>query len=239
MAAVGAEVTGSWVVSSGVFSFFILLLLLSIFLTALCADCRRHSFELREPEDRNPSSLVRVVKLEEVMGARENPAINEIQNDEKGNAVVFTPWRSHLEAPQNHQDVQTNGSAAVKTKSEYETVGGSNPVKENPVPFTPWRSHLGVPQSHDLNGSTPRASDHIYHDIGGGRTNDEPGEERSARSAAADLSERERNSMYARVSKKDRLTTPPVQTPEEVQVKEEEEEEPSPPLPDRMTQLEG
>lgn len=41
MAAVGAEVTSSWFLSSGVVSFFILLVLLSIFLTSLCSDCGR------------------------------------------------------------------------------------------------------------------------------------------------------------------------------------------------------
>ncbi|KAM8762978.1 uncharacterized protein AB9X84_007525 isoform 1-T3 [Acanthopagrus schlegelii] len=247
MAAVGSEVTGSWFLSSEVVGFFILLLLLSIFLTALCSDCRRRSFELRGPEvDRNPSSLIRVVKLEEALGARENPMINEIQNDEKGDVASFTPWRSHLGAPQNHQVSQTNGSTAViKTTSGSETSGD-----ETPVSFTPWRSHLGAPQSRDLNGSAPQ--DHIYSVIGGGRgssagdayassptTNQEPGEESSARSGAA-LDLNDRNSMYARVSKKERQATPPVHTPEEVQVEqEEEEEEESPPLPDRRTQLEG
>ncbi|XP_073320694.1 uncharacterized protein [Pagrus major] len=245
MAAVGSEVTCSWFLSSGVVSFFILLLLLSIFLTALCSDCRRRSFELRDPEvDRNPSSLIRVVKLEEAMGARENPMINEIQNDEKGNAASFTPWRSHLGAPHNQQVVQTNGSTAVtKTMSGSETSGD-----ENPVSFTPWRSHLGAPQSQDLSSSAPQ--DHIYSVIRGGRgssgdadassppTNQEPGEERGARSEAT-LDLNDRNSMYARVSRKERQATPPVHTPEEVQVEEEEEEESSPPLPDRRTQLEG
>ncbi|XP_044052198.1 uncharacterized protein si:ch73-204p21.2 isoform X2 [Siniperca chuatsi] len=254
MAAVGAEVTGSWFLSSGVVSFFILLLLLSIFLTALCSECSRRSFELRDSEDKNPSTLIRVVKLEEAMVARENPMISEIQNDEKelspagANTVSFTPWRGHLGAPQNHQDVLTNGSAAVmKTARDPETAGEPKPEEENAAPSTAWRSHLRAPQNQDLNSSTPPDSDHIYHTIGGGRssgdgdsdvssppTNHEPGEERGgeggARSAAAvDLSDR--NSVYAQVSKKVRLATPPVHTPEDAQV----EEEPSPPLPDRKT----
>lgn len=95
-----------------------------------------------------------------------------------------------------------------------------------------------------LNSSAPQ--EHIYSVIGGERgdadtssppSNQEPGEERSARSGAA-LDLNDRNSMYARVSKKERQATPPVHTPKEMKVEEEEEEE-SPPLPDRRTQLEG
>ncbi|XP_056229302.1 uncharacterized protein si:ch73-204p21.2 [Seriola aureovittata] len=130
MAAVGAEVTASWFLSSGVVGFLIILLLLSIFLMALCSNCGRRSFELRDSEtDKNPSALIRVVKLEDTREARENPMISEIQNDEKeftrheGNS--FTPWRSHLGAPENNQDVQTNGSAAVmETRGNSDAAGG-------------------------------------------------------------------------------------------------------------------
>ncbi|XP_049929827.1 uncharacterized protein si:ch73-204p21.2 isoform X2 [Epinephelus moara] len=260
MAAVGAEVAGSWFLS-GVAGFFILLVLLSIFLTALCSDCNKRSFELRESEaDKNPSTLIRVVKLEEAMVARENPMINEIQNDEKDfnpgqeNTVSFTPWRSHLGAPQNHQDAQTNGSAAViKTASVSDTAGESNPKEETSVTFTPWRSHLREPPNQGLDLcfcdiTTRTRTNHIYHTIGEGRsssggdadqsslpTNQEQEEEHSAPSAVAgDLIDNK--SVYARVSKKATPTTPPVYTHEEVQV--EEEKESLPPLPDRMS-LEG
>ncbi|XP_042341238.1 uncharacterized protein si:ch73-204p21.2 isoform X2 [Plectropomus leopardus] len=222
MTAVGAEVTGSWFLMSGVAGFFIILLLLSIFLTALCSECSKRSFELRDPEaDKDPSTLIRVVKLEDAMVARENPMINEIQNDEKdltpreANTVSFTPWRSHLGASQNHKE--------------------SNPEEETSVPFTPWRSHLREPENQD----------HIYHTIGGGQsssggdadvsslpTNQEPGEEHHVR-YVGDLIDR--NSVYARVSKKARPTTPPIYPPEEVQV---DVEGSLPPLPDRRTQLE-
>ncbi|XP_029283610.1 uncharacterized protein LOC115005805 isoform X2 [Cottoperca gobio] len=226
MAAVGAEVSG--LLTSGVFGFFLLLLLLSIFLTALCSECSRRSFELRDSTaDREPSSLIRVVKLEDAMVARENPMIGEIQYDEKefnpseGSTVSVSPWRSHLGELQNHQDVQTNGSA-VKTESDSES---AKDVHSPPPP------------------------DHIYHTIGGGGgggggggrsrsdadlssapTNQEPGEERSA--AAGEPIDR--NSVYAQVSKKARPTTPPAHTPEEAA----EQEESSPPLPDRKSQLE-
>ncbi|KAM7424769.1 hypothetical protein PAMA_000905 [Pampus argenteus] len=202
MAAVGAEVTG---LMSGVVGFFLLLFLLSIFLAALCSECSRDSLELHNPKvDKSPSALIRVVKLEDV--ARENPMISEIQSDEK----------------------------------EF------NPDEGNSVTFTPWRSHLGAPQHQDLNSAAPPDSAHIYNTIGGRRsagdgssvsTNHEPAD----KGGAADLSDSDRNSVYARVSKKIRLTTPPVITPE-VQVvveEEEEEDESSPPLPNREASLEG
>ncbi|KAM4743832.1 uncharacterized protein FYW61_000067 isoform 4-T9 [Anableps anableps] len=82
MAAVGAAVTGSWFPSPGLVGLLVLLLLLSIFLAALCSDCNRNSFELQESKaEKHPSALIRVVKLEEV---KENPMIGEIQKDEKG-----------------------------------------------------------------------------------------------------------------------------------------------------------
>ncbi|XP_059213778.1 uncharacterized protein si:ch73-204p21.2 [Centropristis striata] len=226
MAALGAEVAGSWVLTSGVVSFFIVLVLLSIFLTALCSECSRRSFELRDPDTgKDPSALIRVVKLEEV--ARENPMINEIQNDEK--------------------DVQTNGSPAVKQTADRdsELAAESNPDEEtSPVSFTPWRSHLGAPQSNpDVDSS---ALDHIYHTIGGGGggggrgngnmssppTNQEPAGAHSA--GAGDSTDR--NSVYARVSKKTRPAPPPypAPAPEQLQVQQEEEES-SPPLPRRRT----
>ncbi|KAK2920475.1 uncharacterized protein si:ch73-204p21.2 [Channa argus] len=210
MAAVGAEVTASWFLSSGVVSFFIILLLLSIFLTAVCTDCGRRSFELQDSNvDKNPSALIRVVKLEEVMVARENPMINEIQNDEKENncgaekTVHFTPWRSHLGAPQNNQDVDT---------------------------------------------PTPPASNHIYHtiredgasdgyaDTSSVATNSEP----PSAAAAVGSSDCDKTSVYAQVSKKLAQPTSTVNTPEQVQEEEEgEEEESSPPLPDRVAEMEG
>ncbi|XP_069572051.1 uncharacterized protein [Brachyistius frenatus] len=232
MAAVGAEVTGSWFPSSGVVMFFILVLLLSIFLTALCGDCYKHSFKLEErPMSKNSSILIKVVKLEE---ARENPTINEIQNDEKEfhpheeNPATLTPSTNHLEAPQTQRE--------------------SHPEEEASVPYTPWRSHLAAPQNGDLNSSSPPDSNHIYQTVREGRdsggdapwANHKPAPQRSgdacpAEATAADLRDRDRNSIYARVSKKLSTNTSPVCTPEEAPV----EEESSPPLPERRTQLEG
>ncbi|KAK5873508.1 hypothetical protein PBY51_018544 [Eleginops maclovinus] len=121
MAPVGSE--AGVFLSSGAASFFVVLVLLSIFLTALCSECTRRSFELRDPAGgKDPSSLVRVVKLEDAMVARENPMIGEIQNDEK-DTVSFTPWRSHLEAPQHHPEPGP---------------------EEDSASFTPWRSHLNT-----------------------------------------------------------------------------------------------
>ncbi|XP_029283611.1 uncharacterized protein LOC115005805 isoform X3 [Cottoperca gobio] len=207
MAAVGAEVSG--LLTSGVFGFFLLLLLLSIFLTALCSECSRRSFELRDSTaDREPSSLIRVVKLEDAMVARENPMIGEIQYDEKefnpseGSTVSVSPWRSHLGELQNHQDVHS----PPPPDHIYHTIGGGG------------------------GGGGGGGRSRSDADLSSAPTNQEPGEERSA--AAGEPIDR--NSVYAQVSKKARPTTPPAHTPEEAA----EQEESSPPLPDRKSQLE-
>ncbi|CAI5646411.1 uncharacterized protein si:ch73-204p21.2 isoform X1 [Oreochromis niloticus] len=139
--ATGPDVIEMWLLSSGVVSFFMLLLILSIFLTGLCSDCGRHSFELQDPEvNRTPSTLISVVKLEEV---RENPTINEIQNDEKQSrpeeevSVQFTPWRSHLGVPQSQDQ---------NAEHIYHTIGGhgTNPdISSPPMPANhkPARAH--------------------------------------------------------------------------------------------------
>lgn len=156
--------------------------------------------------DRNPSSLIRVVKLEE---ARENPMIDQIQNDEKEFVPEggFIPWRSHLGAP--------------PTQTE------SRPEEEAPVSVPPWRNHLVAPQSHD--------SAHVYDVINGGRSSSNDASSPTANQSgetdappAADL-----NSIYARVSKKINAKNSPGDSPEQ------EEEEPKPPLPDRRTETDG
>ncbi|KAK9542046.1 hypothetical protein VZT92_002046 [Zoarces viviparus] len=214
MAAVGAEVGGLWFLTSGVVGFFIVLLLLSIFLTALCSECSRRSFELSDAEaDKDPSALIKVAKLEEAVVVRDNPMMGDETdlNPGKGDTVSFTPWRSHLGAPQNHHE------------------------EENSVPFPLWRSHL----NQDVNSSN--APDNIYHTIRGGGssnhadvsaplTNHEPGEEPGVCSAATG------DSVYAGVGKKERPSAFPVRPPEEVLV---EDDVFSPLLPDRKTQLEG
>ncbi|XP_022064378.1 uncharacterized protein si:ch73-204p21.2 [Acanthochromis polyacanthus] len=209
MAAVGAELSGFWFLSSGSVGFFILLILLLVFLTSLCSDCNRRSFELKDPEvDRNPSSLIRVVKLEE---ARENPMIDEIQNDEKEFGPEGSiPWRSHVGAPQSQTE--------------------SGP-EEAPVSFPPWRSHLVAPQSHD--------SAHVYDVINGGRSSNDALSLTANQNGdpnvppAANL-----NSIYARVSKKMNVSDSPGGLPgDSPEERRGEEEEPKPPLPDRRTDM--
>lgn len=166
--------------------------------------------------DRNPSSLIRVVKLEE---ARENPMINEIQNDEKEFVPEggFVPWRSHL--------------GALQHKTE------SLPEAAAPVSFPPWRNHLVAPQSHD--------SAHIHDVMNGGRSSSDDASSPTANQSgdpdvpppAADL-----NTVYARISKKMNVSNSPAglpgNSPEEVK-RREEEEEMKPPLPDRRTEMDG
>ncbi|XP_069386689.1 uncharacterized protein [Paralichthys olivaceus] len=236
MAAVGAGVSGvigSWFLPSGVVGSLLLLLLLSILLTALCSECSRRSFELQESErDTNHSTLISVVKLEEPVMERVNPVISDIQNDEKGDSLSFTSWRSHLEAPPNNQE--------------------SRAVEENSVQFTAWRSHLRAPEQQDVS-SADSHSDHIYHSIGGGRADantvtpprtnpdqDGGGDDTTRPPDAPTVDFSDRNSVYAQVSKKVRQAPPPAHTAEVGQVRETEEgEEPLPPLPDRETEKEG
>lgn len=102
-----------------------------------------------------------------------------------------------------------------------------------------------------VNSSFPPESDHIYHTIGGGQrdadvslppTNQElwlernSGRERGTRFATEDFNDRDRNSLYAQVSKRVRQPEVPGQTVEVVLVVEED---PSPPLPDRRAEMEA
>ncbi|MED6278183.1 hypothetical protein CHARACLAT_021081, partial [Characodon lateralis] len=227
MAAVGAEVTRLWFLSSGLVGLFIIVLLLSIFLTAICLDCNRHSFELQDSEtEKHPSALIRVVKLEEV---KENPMIGEIQKDEK----EFHP----------KGDPAVSLSSSQSQQGELQTLPDPNPSEGTSV--TPWRSHLMAPQSRDLNGSTPQALKHINQTAGDGRGNSGEALSPSANHLSTQLHyiahSDDRNLVYARVSKKLRLTNSTVPTPEEAEPKleeEEPEEERSPPLPDRRTWME-
>ncbi|XP_035599105.1 uncharacterized protein LOC118362675 [Oncorhynchus keta] len=91
MAPVG-EFMESWAVSvSKSFSievvvFSLLFLLLSIILLALCTICGRQSFELQDGGGEvgsTQSQLMRVVKLEDALAARENPMINDIRKNER------------------------------------------------------------------------------------------------------------------------------------------------------------
>ncbi|XP_020557053.1 uncharacterized protein LOC111946253 [Oryzias latipes] len=227
MASLESELTASSLPSGLVLVFILLLLLLTIFLTPLCSDCNRRSFELKDPEAaKSPSALIRVVRLEEV---RENPMIEKIQKDEqefhpKGEAPVI-PSQIQQGEPQTNKDSLPGGT---------------------PVSFIPWRSHLMAPESKDLNGTAPSDSDsHLFNPMECGRSNDIPsppandspaqqrhgnGEPRSA--VTLHFSGPDRNSVYARVSKKLRLTD----SPEE---KQEGPEEAGPPLPDRNPEMDG
>ncbi|XP_037835925.1 uncharacterized protein si:ch73-204p21.2 isoform X2 [Kryptolebias marmoratus] len=212
MAAVGVEVTGSSFLSIVPIGSFILLFLLFIFLTALCSECSRRSFELQDPQvDRNPSTLIKVVKLEEV---RENPMIDDIQKDEK----EFHP---------KEDSAVTSSSLQIKDK-EPSIVKDSTPEEETTVSFTPWRSHLMSPQSKD--------SAHIYDIIErrrGTNTNELPqpyyqpsqqhGSNNEENYTRPVVTTDDKYSIYAKVSKKLQLNNSPASTPE----KEEQEEESS------------
>ncbi|CAJ1049956.1 uncharacterized protein si:ch73-204p21.2 isoform X1 [Xyrichtys novacula] len=188
------------------------------------------------------------------MVARENPMISEIQNDEKEfkpaekvptvSTVSFNALRSHMGAPQSHQDIQTNGGAVIMTATtDCETSGDPNPDEEIMVDFTPWRSHLRAPHSHDVNNFTSANSANIYNN---GRVASSPStnhqsefELDDALAAAEDDWNVDIKSVYARISKPGRMTTPTEHTPKEVQVTEIRGEESSPPLQERRLTTEG
>lgn len=255
MAAVAAGVNGligaSGAAGSGVIVSLLLLLLLSVLLAALCSDCNRQSFELQDSMvEKNPSTLISVLKLEDAIVAKENPMINEIQNDEKDftpseeNSIQFTPWRCHLGAPQNNQGVWPNGRAAVMetTPVDSNTTGESSTEEESSIEYMAWRSHLGAHQQQD----------HIYHTIEEGNhtntmssttshtpeQNDRESITQSETPTGVEVFSDSRP-IYAQVSKKSKPALSPVQTPEALQVKEEAEEELSPPLPHRHTEVDA
>ncbi|XP_058485157.1 uncharacterized protein LOC131459391 isoform X2 [Solea solea] len=261
MAAVGAGVSGlagvsgvagSWLLSSGVIMSIILLLLLSVLLTALCSDCNRRSFDLQDANvGKNHSTLISVVKLEETVVARENPMIGEIQNDEKDfvpteeNPVALTPWRSHLRAPQHNQGVWPNGSAAVmeRTPAHSNTTGESSTEEETPVPYMAWRSHLGprwqqdpiyqtIDEPSQTNALTPTTNNHEPE-----RNGRESITQFEAATAEEDISDSK--PVYAQISRKERKAAPPAYAPEVLQVEEVAEEELSPPLPNREMEIDG
>ncbi|XP_071757220.1 uncharacterized protein LOC139913158 isoform X2 [Centroberyx gerrardi] len=255
------EVMGSWSMSSGVVSLFLLLFLLSIFLTALCSDCGRRSFELQDPEvERNPSALIRVVKLEDAMVGRENPMMHEIRNDEKEeNSSWYKPWRSHLGALQQDAVQISNGTPAVKKMQSVSppadaAIESSRPAELNPEEenwYKPWRSHLGALQQDTSSSPSephipPVSSAERHHHP---TANPEPAAAqqeavdslgpRSVEEVEEDLSDGGSNPTYARVSRKVKCPTPPpAPPPGEEEKEEEEEEDSSPPLPGRM-ELEG
>ncbi|XP_077960706.1 uncharacterized protein LOC120820924 [Gasterosteus aculeatus] len=121
MAVFGPDV-GSWLSASGVVGFFILLLLLSIFLSALCSGCSRRSFELRDSEvDKDPSTLIKVAKLEDGLVERENPRINEDLKDDIGGSSADQ---------QNHPDI----NSSIAPHSIYQTIGGEGSNLTNHQP---------------------------------------------------------------------------------------------------------
>lgn len=120
-------------------------------------------------------------------------------------------------------------------------VDAEDPEDEVSVTFTPWRNHLRAPQSQDSNSFDPPDSAHIFNTIREGRSSDadmsspanhQPGAE--LEDALSDEWNVDVKSVYARITKKERQTTPTEHTPEEVQGAES-----MPPLPERRTAVEG
>ncbi|KAJ8410308.1 hypothetical protein AAFF_G00202890 [Aldrovandia affinis] len=116
-AAAGSLSPDVTLISSIIFIFLILTLL------SLCTNCGRQEFNLENsPEAETPSTLLRVVKIGEDPGTRENPYITDITKDEKAfvlptstqsGEVWFTPWRTHSEILRPQGDI--NNQTGVPT----------------------------------------------------------------------------------------------------------------------------
>lgn len=235
MAPVAGAVAGSWAGSSvssefGVL-FLLLLLLLSIFLAALCSDCGRRSFDLGDTGvERTPSVLIKV-KLEDT--ARENPMINDIKNDEKESSrpsgstatseeedgTWYKPWRSHL----GLQQQETNHAPSSEhMASPAPAILNADP-RSAPPNGTTFSGRVTPPSDTDCNQIANHEPASGAWREGGGRQET--------------LGDNSLDSMYARVSRKEknRSQTPPDLPPAPLY---EEEEEPSPPLPYRNMGLE-
>lgn len=93
----------------------------------------------------------RQVKLEEATGARENPAINEIQSDEgqwtRGDEESNSYWSEESNLlTKKHLRLFFWNKNVKKSQTQFHI--HLSCAEENPVSFTPWRSHLGAPQIH-------------------------------------------------------------------------------------------
>ncbi|KAL4623856.1 hypothetical protein GN956_G18393 [Arapaima gigas] len=99
---------------------FCILFVLTITFLALCADCTRHSFHMRErPKKKTtPSILIRVVNLDE---ARQSPWINNITKDEKDDSseptkMVNSNAKERREAKLSSTDVSTDKVNEILSK---------------------------------------------------------------------------------------------------------------------------
>ncbi|XP_063039913.1 uncharacterized protein si:ch73-204p21.2 [Engraulis encrasicolus] len=131
---------------------FIALLLILINLLNVCTMCQKQSFELQHEGakvERNSSTLVRVVKLEDA--AKENPAIEEIKNDEQdlssipedyvpdGNGEVVTAWRNHTIKSVFPEDGQVANGGLASVTVTSDNAGGD---LDGTVPTTTSRHAL-------------------------------------------------------------------------------------------------
>ncbi|XP_059376061.1 uncharacterized protein si:ch73-204p21.2 [Carassius carassius] len=126
MAPIGTDLVG-WAVTEqpeAAFLSIVVLFIVSIALLVLCASCKKHSFELDShsiPEQQKTSTLVSVAKMNDSRGARQNPADNDITEDEIGLEAVegegeYRPWRSHTLTQGSSLQPQINGGIGTTTE---------------------------------------------------------------------------------------------------------------------------
>ncbi|XP_010877020.2 uncharacterized protein si:ch73-204p21.2 isoform X1 [Esox lucius] len=150
MAPVG-EAAGSWATAMPgffppEFAVFSLFFLLTIILLALCTDCGRHSFELRDSGEETgitQSNLIRVVKLEDALAARENPMINDIRKDERGASqivngtpvmTVGSPSPTTTVNNADQREVQNSIPEIHSLPDPVSVVEAHKPLKSVPLP---------------------------------------------------------------------------------------------------------
>ncbi|KAL0969685.1 hypothetical protein UPYG_G00230860 [Umbra pygmaea] len=136
MAPVG-EVMWSWATAlngsiSPEFVVFSLFFFLFFILFALCTDCERHSFELRDNDvevETTQSHLISVVKLK-TPAAKENPVINDIKKDEREFSAKHQESVIHIPEQIPAPDQQGTLSEVQKTTPELHSIPAPLSVEE-------------------------------------------------------------------------------------------------------------
>ncbi|KAK6304589.1 hypothetical protein J4Q44_G00251750 [Coregonus suidteri] len=158
------EVMGSWAApglgsfSSEVVVFSLLFLLLSIIL-ALCTNCRRHSFELRdggEEVDRTQSQLVRVVRAGTGNNNDDSYVLTRVTLGMGVGAQKSVKLEDALAARENPMinDIRKD-ERDFSPRPEDSVIGVPEqpPAEQYGTRLKPWRSHREAPDQGDSSGA--------------------------------------------------------------------------------------
>ncbi|XP_054876990.1 uncharacterized protein LOC129352149 isoform X1 [Poeciliopsis prolifica] len=160
MAAVGPDATGSWFLTPGLFLLLILLILLSIFLTALCSDCNSGSEAFPEIWHQNHNMSIHGVRSgAEViicLGFRNSFELQDSETEKRPSALIRVV---------KLEEVKENPMIGEIQKDEREFRPGGGPAE----PVSSSEGQQGELQSRpDLYGSAPRTCDHVRDGRGDG-----------------------------------------------------------------------